>query len=191
MDKFFNYFQITALVLFLLLFAGKISYLRLIKKINPVTIVVGKKGMQLAMDISFIIGLIIWILEVLLHSFHLAFPILALLHDMQLINSTLAKYIGAGLISFGFIIYILALITLGDSWRMGIDCKAPGKLVTEGIYSISRNPISIFIDFYFLGTFLINGTLIFLIFAISSICLFSRSNLYTPIHKFLSEISPL
>src|SRR3990170_7987821 len=101
MDKFFNYFQITALVLFLLLFAGKISYLRLIKKINSVTIVVGKQGMQLAMDISFIIGLIIWIFEVLLHSLHLA-----LLHDMQLINSILAKYIGAGLISFGFTIYI-------------------------------------------------------------------------------------
>ncbi len=166
MDQFLNYFQITALVLFLLLFAMKISYLRLIKKINPVTIVIGKKGIQLAMDISFIIGLIIWILEVLLHSLRLAFPVLALLHDMQLINSTLAKYIGTGLIGFGFIIYILALITLGDSWRMGIDYKAPGKLVTEGIYSISRNPISVFIDFYFLGTFLINGTFIFLVFAI-------------------------
>ncbi len=166
MSKFFDSFQIAALVLFLFLFAGKTFYLRFIKKINPVTIVIGKKGIQRVLEISFIIGLIIWVIEVLLYSLHLEFHIFPSFLDIQLINSISAKFIGIVTISFGFVIYALALITLGNSWRMGIDYKVSGELVTAGIYSISRNPIYVFLDLYFSGTFLINGTLIFLVFAI-------------------------
>ena len=48
---------------------------------------------------------------------------------------------------------------------MGIDKSAPGELVATGIFTVSRNPIFLFIDLYFAGTFLVNGTLIFLLFA--------------------------
>lgn len=166
MSKFFDYFQIAALVLFLLLFAGKALYLRIIKNINPVTVVTGKKGIQRAMDISFIIGLIIWVTEVLLYSLHLDFHIFPSFLDTQLVDSISLKLIGGAMIAFGFVIYTQALIALGDSWRMGIDYKVPGELVTSGIYSISRNPIFVFLALYFSGTFLINGTLIFLVFTI-------------------------
>lgn len=44
--------------------------------------------------------------------------------------------------------------------------RTPGRLVTWGIYAISRHPIYLFFNLYFLGTFLINGTLIFLLFAL-------------------------
>jgi protein-S-isoprenylcysteine O-methyltransferase Ste14 len=169
MSNFFSYFQFAALVLFLLLFSGKALYLRFSKGINTATVVAGKRGIQRAMEFSFIIGLIVWINEVLLYSIHIGFRIFPELLDMQFVNSTQAKLIGVMLIAFGFVIYILALIALGDSWRMGIDNKAPGKLVTAGIFSVSRNPIYVFIDLYFTGTFLINGTLIFLIFAILTI----------------------
>ena len=42
----------------------------------------------------------------------------------------------------------------------------PGELVTTGIFAFSRNPIYVFLDLWFLGIFLINGTLLFLIFAV-------------------------
>lgn len=42
-------------------------------------------------------------------------------------------------------------------------------LVTTGIFAISRNPIFIFLDLYFIGTFLINGTLSFLIAAVLAV----------------------
>jgi protein-S-isoprenylcysteine O-methyltransferase Ste14 len=39
------------------------------------------------------------------------------------------------------------------------------ELAGDNHRTVSRNPIFIFIDIYFIGTFLINETLIFLIFA--------------------------
>jgi len=65
-----------------------------------------------------------------------------------------------------FVIFVLALRALGNSWRLGIDENHPGRLVTTGIYAHSRNPIYLFFDLYFLGTFLINGSLFFLIMTV-------------------------
>ena len=41
--------------------------------------------------------------------------------------------------------------------------------MTRGIFSLTRNPIYVFIDCWFIGIFLINGTLIFLVFAVFAI----------------------
>lgn len=40
---------------------------------------------------------------------------------------------------------------------------APGGLITTGIFSLSRNPIFLSMDLYFLGTFLIYSNLFFLL----------------------------
>ena len=55
---------------------------------------------------------------------------------------------------------------MGNSWRLGIDNKNPGKLVTNGIFSISRHPIYLFFNLYFFGAFFVSGDLIFIVFAI-------------------------
>ncbi len=169
MSNFFDYFQIAALVLYLLLFSGKSFYIHFSKNINPVTIVVGKKGKQRILEIIFIIGLLIWIIEVLLYSLHLKFRLFPSILDMQLIDSILARFVGTLMIAIGFVIYAMALIALGASWRMGIDYEAPGELVTTEIYAVSRNPIFVFLGLYFFGSFLINGTLIFLVFAVAAV----------------------
>lgn len=166
MSKFFDYFQIASLVLFLFVFVGRTLHLRFSKNINPITLGIGKKGIQRVIEISFFVGLTVWIIEALLYSLHFEFRIFPSPLDMQLVDSIPAKFIGVVLALFGFVIFILALVSFGTSWRVGIDEKTPGKLVTTGIFAMSRNPIFVFLDLYFLGTFLINGTLIFLIFAV-------------------------
>jgi protein-S-isoprenylcysteine O-methyltransferase Ste14 len=47
-----------------------------------------------------------------------------------------------------------------------VDNSQPGALVTQGVFAISRNPIFVFLNLYTAGTFLINGTFIFLIFGV-------------------------
>ena len=70
---------------------------------------------------------------------------------------------GVALLFAGMTIFGLALLSFRSSWRVGIDKKAPGQLVTTGIFALSRNPIFLSMDLYFLGTFLIYPNLFFLI----------------------------
>ncbi len=62
----------------------------------------------------------------------------------------------------GVALYGLALAAFGHSWRMGIDRKTPGALVTHGIFAWTRNPIYLSLDLLVVGTFLIQGRLLFL-----------------------------
>jgi protein-S-isoprenylcysteine O-methyltransferase Ste14 len=41
--------------------------------------------------------------------------------------------------------------------------------VTNGIFSITRNPIFVYIDLYFIGTALINANALFIIFALITV----------------------
>jgi protein-S-isoprenylcysteine O-methyltransferase Ste14 len=69
----------------------------------------------------------------------------------------------------GLVLFGLAFVSFGDSWRVGLDQRTPGALVTRGVFTVSRNPIYVFLDAWFVGIFLINGTLIFLIFAVPAV----------------------
>lgn len=51
------------------------------------------------------------------------------------------------------------------AWRIGQDDNILTNLVTHGIYRVSRNPMYLFDALYFMGTFLMNGLLIFLVIA--------------------------
>ena len=52
--------------------------------------------------------------------------------------------------------FALALASFGDSFRVGIDVNTPDKLVTGGMFSISRNPIYVCFLLFFAGLFLIH-----------------------------------
>ena len=162
---FFDTFQIVGLIFFLCVFVGRTLYLRFARGIQPITLGVGKAGIRRLVEISFFVGLVVWIIEVILYALQLEFRLLPHPLDARLIDSTLAKSVGVILCTGGFGIFVWALMSFGDSWRIGIDERAPGELVTGGAFAVSRNPIFVFLDLYFVGTFLIAGTLTFLAFA--------------------------
>ncbi len=164
--SYFDSFQVAAMIVFLIVFLGRTLYLRFRKHINPMTLGVGKKGLRQIVEFTFFAGLLVWILEVLFYALNAPFRIFPPPLDAQLVNSLPVKVIVIALITISFIIFIWSLISFRDAWRVGIDKKTPGDLVTTGIFSVTRNPIFIFVDLYFVGTFLVNGTLIFLIFAV-------------------------
>jgi protein-S-isoprenylcysteine O-methyltransferase Ste14 len=186
MRNFFDYFQVTSLILFLLVLAGRALYLRFTKNINPIAIGRGKRGFQLVFELYAFVGLAVWIIEMLCYSLHTSFRIFPSPLDMQLIDSTTARVIGVLLVTFGFVILVWAFISFGASWRVGLDVKTPGELVTTGLFAVSRNPIYIFLNLWFVGVFLINGTLIFLIFALLAIVHLHYQILRE--EKFLAEL---
>ena len=165
MPNYFDYFQIASVIIVVLIIVSRAVSLRLSRSINPIAIGRGKKGFRLALELITFAGLVTWMIEIFLYALHCNFRIFASPLDTQLINSPAAKFIGVGLITFGLIFFVLAFVSFGDSWRVGFDLKTPGSLVTTGLFAVSRNPIYVFMDLWFLGIFLINGTLIFLVFA--------------------------
>ena len=169
MNRSIDYFQISALIVVIFVVFAKAAYLKLARNINPFVIAGGYAGFKQVIEPIAMFVFLIWVVEVLLYSLHSSFRIFAGPMQLVLLNSLTAKLIGAALIVFGLLILILAYVTFGDSWRVGFDVKSPGTLVTNGIFAITRNPIYLFLNFWFVGTFLINGTLIFLLFAIAEI----------------------
>ena len=57
---------------------------------------------------------------------------------------------------------------------MGIDSEQPDKLVTSGIFAVSRNPIYVAFGFILLGQFLIFSNWILLVYAVAGVLLFHR-----------------
>lgn len=163
---FFDYFQIASVAVFLLVVASRAVYMMASRGINPIVIGGGKKGLVRAIELLSFGGLLLWIIGVLLYAFHADIHIFPAPLNQVLLDSPVSRVIGVLLISTGLLFFIGAFLSFGDSWRVGFDLKTPGALVTGGIFAFSRNPIYVFLDLWFVGIFLINGRLIFLIFAI-------------------------
>jgi protein-S-isoprenylcysteine O-methyltransferase Ste14 len=166
MLRFLGWFQIVGLAFFLLVFVGRTLYLRLRRQVNAITLGVGKKGYRQAVEILFFVGLGAWIVEVSLYALSARSRLFPGFLRIVLIDSVAAKGIGMSLILVSFALFVWALASFGSSWRVGIDTEKPGALVTSGAFAVSRNPIFAFLDLYFLGTFLVNGTVVFLLFTV-------------------------
>jgi protein-S-isoprenylcysteine O-methyltransferase Ste14 len=161
---FINYFQLAALTLFVLLVMERTAHIALRDRINPIRLSLQRNGARHVIVLVLFISVNIWSLSVVMTSLSWSEQFLPAFLRWRLIDATILRLLGMLLVVLGFGIFILALRHLGDSWRLGIDEKTPGKLVTTGIYALSRNPVYVFFDLYFLGTFLINGMLLFLLF---------------------------
>lgn len=107
-------------------------------------------------------------MQILTYALHADLRFLPSVLHKPLVDALAVKLAGVALIIVGLVFFILAFLSFGDSWRVGVDVKNPGVLVTSGIFAYSRNPIYVFLALWFIGSFFINGTLIFLIFALLS-----------------------
>lgn len=164
--SFFDCFQIVCLAFWIFVFLGRTLYLRLVKNISPITLGVGKTGFRAVMEIFFLVGLLIWCTEVFLYVVHADIHLFSMPLNTPILDNMFAKVVGSLLTLLGIGLFVWALASFGDSWRLGIDTRNPGQLVTSGAFAFSRNPIFVFVDLYFIGTFLLSGTLFFLLCAL-------------------------
>jgi protein-S-isoprenylcysteine O-methyltransferase Ste14 len=109
-----------------------------------------------------ILAFLLWGGATMLYAWPLRAPGIPPPLDMLLLDALPADGLGAVMMVAGVTLYGLALAAFGHSWRMGIDRKTPGALVTHGIFAWTRNPIYLSLDLLVLGTFLIQGRLLFL-----------------------------
>ena len=79
-------------------------------------------------------------------------------------HSELISWVGVFLCFAGLVLLLLSLVSFGKSFRVGIDTDRPDKLVTTGVFAISRNPIYVAFGLVLLGQFLVFPNWILLVY---------------------------
>lgn len=165
MNISYLYFQLSILIVFSILVSGRILYLRFKYGINAISIL-QNKGPQRILGITAVTIINVWVATLLIYILHPEIEFLPHPLNLVLVDTTPIRVLGISLICLGMAIYIAAWVALSNVWRIGQDRERKGDLIRKGIYKISRNPMYLFYDLYFVGTFLINGALVFLLLAV-------------------------
>lgn len=97
-----------------------------------------------------------------------------LVSSQRLFRSTLVAWLGVGLCAAGVLILVFSLVAFGNSFRVGIDVDKPGRLVTTGIFAVSRNPIYVGFFVFLVGQLLVFPNWIPLCYLIGGTLLFHR-----------------
>jgi len=88
------------------------------------------------------------------------------------IEILILKYTGFGLIHLALIWIVIAQVQMSNSWRVGIDHSAKTELKTNGLFSVSRNPVFLGMLITLAGIFLIFPNALTLLTVVSSTLLF-------------------
>ena len=89
-------------------------------------------------------------------------------------ESTVVAWLGLALCLGGVLILVLSLVAFGKSFRVGIDVDQPDKLVTTGIFAVSRNPIYVGFALVLVGQFLVFPNWVPLVYLAAGFLLFHR-----------------
>ncbi|MGA8437129.1 MAG: isoprenylcysteine carboxylmethyltransferase family protein [Candidatus Sulfotelmatobacter sp.] len=92
----------------------------------------------------------------------------------EFFHSGIVSWVGVFFCGAGLFLFGLSLVSFGKSFRVGIDQDHPDKLVTTGIFALSRNPIYVAFGFVLLGQFLVFSNSILLLYLVAAVSLFHR-----------------
>lgn len=153
--RFVDLFQVAAVLAAAGLVAGRAWTLK--RRHGIEAVVVGRTGSPLVRLYERLVlpAMVLWQVEILAYAFDWPFR---LLPTRVLLDSAAARAIGVVLVAAGLGLFAWSLVSFGTSWRIGIDDRSPGALVTTGAFALTRNPIYVFFNAYAVGTFLIRGT---------------------------------
>ncbi len=97
------------------------------------------------LKLSSFLGIGVWIINSL-------FPQLADKYFITIYDNLQLDLFGIVITSMGVVLFIVAMISMKTSWRVGIDKSSKTTLVKLGIYKYSRNPAFVGMDLMFMGT---------------------------------------
>jgi protein-S-isoprenylcysteine O-methyltransferase Ste14 len=95
-------------------------------------------------------------------------------NTQELFCSEAVSWLGALLCLVGLILILWSLISVQESFRIGIDTNRPDRLIMDGVFAFSRNPIYVAFAIILIGEFLILSNWITLIYIGAATWLFHR-----------------
>ena len=96
------------------------------------------------------------------------------------------RLLGVVITIFGVLVFIVSVAQMKDNWRAGVQREDKTNLVTEGIYSVSRNPAFLGFDLMYIGI-LFSFFNWFLCFATSFAVVFFHLQIVNVEEDFLTE----
>lgn len=133
------------------------------RRVHPVAIGVGKKGVARYIELALPIAMGFWAWLVVRYALHLNIGFLPPAFHTVILREPLLRDAGVLLLIISTGLLAAALIQIGDSYRLGV--ADPGRLVTRGVFRWSRNPVFLSFDLLIIGAFLANGTVALLALA--------------------------
>lgn len=164
----FDVLQLAALALFAAILGARSVLMLAREGRSPFALGAGKRGMARALEAAMPVFMAAWAAALLVSTIGSRGDLPALLGE-RVIDAGWARGAGAAVLFGSVGLFTWALVSFGSSWRVGIDRELPGALVTEGVFSYTRNPIFLAMDAFFTGTFLVQGTAFFLAAALIAI----------------------
>jgi protein-S-isoprenylcysteine O-methyltransferase Ste14 len=92
----------------------------------------------------------------------------------EFFHSEVAAWLGVCSCLTGLMFFLWSLVSFGRSFRVGIDTDHPDRLITTGIFAISRNPIYVAFATVLIGEFLAFPNGILLVYLAAATWLFHR-----------------
>ncbi len=163
--KGFEIFPFLSLLALILMISGRIFFLR---RKGVKTSSSGNKATITSFFIYpvFLVVLLLWLREISKPVFPISFSILPETITQFLIHSDFIQFAGVVIIVMSLIIMFVTLIHFRNSLRFGLDENNRGKLITSGVFAISRNPFFTSLLLWFYGIALVFPSPFFIGFAL-------------------------
>ena len=146
-------FQIAGITIFLLFYGCYLMKMRNQHKKGIETDQLGRgksgsvKMIELTVKVATYLALVVEALSILLNTYELPISL---------------RIVGGLIGGSGAAVFIASVLTMRDSWRAGVSKTEKTRLVTGGLYQISRNPAFLGFDLVYIGIAMMfsNGVLL-------------------------------
>ena len=94
--------------------------------------------------------------------------LISIILNLTLLDNKI-RFIGFLVFLLGDILFLIAIITMKNSWRAGIPSEDKIEFVSNGIYKISRNPAFVGFDLMYIGICLLYCNVLTIVFSLFAI----------------------
>ncbi|MCF6333757.1 MAG: DUF1295 domain-containing protein [Draconibacterium sp.] len=166
--RFFDFFPLLSFLIIGLMITGRIILLKM-KNVQIIPKVKKNKLLKYFLYSFFLLILILLIFELTITAFQISHTNLPCFISNNFVDSLFLKVVGTLLILTSLVFMGFTLQNFNKSLRFGMDPNNLGKLITTGIFSVSRNPFFVSIEIYFIGIAFLITNLFFIAIALSTI----------------------